>query len=164
MNIKIRKTLLEDAYDFTDCMTSCWQTAYKGIVSDDYLDNLLARREEGAEKFRKNLKNNDLEIYCVMLKSKMIGFLTIHKKEGEIWAIYLLEKFRSMGYGKEILNFAINELTNRGHNIISLWVFDENHKAIRFYEKNGFSFSGIKRENDKYGKSLVQSKYELSSP
>ena len=94
----------------------------------------------------------------------MIGFLTIHKKDGEIWAIYLLEEFRSKGYGKEILNFAITELKSIGHKTIVLWVFEENHKARRFYEKNGLRFDGTKRENDRYGKMLVQIRYELSCP
>ena len=164
MNITIRKALLEDVYDFTDCMISCLQTAYKGIASDNYLDNLLAEREERAERFLKNLKNPDLETYCVILENKMIGFLTIHKKDGEIWAIYLLEESRSKGYGKEILNFAITELKSIGNKTIVLWVFEENHKARRFYEKNGLRFDGTKRENDRYGKMLIQIRYELSCP
>jgi RimJ/RimL family protein N-acetyltransferase len=160
MNTTLRKTLPQDAYDVTDCVIACWQTAYRGIVPDSYLDNLHTEREERAERFRKYQENPDLDAYCVMLENKMVGFLTINKKDGEIWAIYLLDEVRSKGYGTEILNFAIDELKNMGHEIIVLWVFEENHKARRFYERNGFRFDGAKRENDKYGKMLVQIRYE----
>ena len=162
MKITIRKALPEDDYDYADCVISCWQTAYKGIVSDDFLNSMLIEREQLAERFRKNLTNTDLETYCVIFENKMIGFLVIHKNDGEIWAIYLIEEFRSKGYGKEMLDFAISELKRIGHKKISLWVFEENNRARQFYEKNGFNFDGTKRENDKYGKMLVQLRYMLT--
>jgi ribosomal protein S18 acetylase RimI-like enzyme len=162
MGITIRKASPEDAYDYTDCFISCLQTAYKGIVSDDFLSNMLVQREQRIEKFRKNLTNPDIETYCVIFENEMIGFLAIHKKDGEIWAIYLIEEFRCKGYGKEMLDFAISELKCIGHKKISLWVFEKNNRARRFYEKNGLSFDGTKRENDNYGKMLVQLRYALS--
>lgn len=158
----IRKALSEDAYDYTDCFISCLQSAYKGIASDEFLSNLSIEREKRVEKFLKNLKNPDVETYCVILNNTMIGFIAIHKIDGEIWAIYLLEEYRSKGYGKVMLDFAIKELKHHGHNIISLWVFEKNIKARHFYENNGFYFDGTKRENDKYGKILVQLRYTLS--
>jgi len=44
---------------------------------------------------------------------------------------------------------------------INLWVFEENNRARHFYEKNNFSYNGIRREVDWYGKPLVQLQYFL---
>lgn len=162
MKITIRKAVADDAYAYTDCFISCLQTAYKGIASDKFLSNLLINREKRIKKFLRNLSNPNLETYCVILKNQMIGFLAIHKTDGEIWAIYLLEEFQCKGYGKEMLKFAISELEQIGHKEISLWVFEKNIRARCFYEKNGFNFDGTKRENDKYGKLLVQLRYTLN--
>ena len=162
MQITIRKALSDDAYDYTDCFIRCLQTAYKGIASDEFLNNLSVQREQRVQRFRESLTNTDLDLYCVKSDNEMIGFLTIHRKDAEIWAIYLLEEFRSKGSGKEMLDFAIGELKNIGHKNITLWVFEKNNGARRFYEKNGFCFDGTKRETTNYGGLLVQLRYALT--
>jgi len=162
MKIIIRKALPNDAYNYADCVISCWQSAYKEIVPDEFLSNMLAEKEQWIEKYRKALTDpGDCKYYCVMYSERMIGFLIIHKNDGEIWAIYLIKEFWGKGFGKEMLDFAINELKCAGHKNISLWVFEENKRARRFYEKNNLYFDGTKREAT-YGKLLVQLKYVLN--
>jgi ribosomal protein S18 acetylase RimI-like enzyme len=169
MEITIRKAVPEDAYDYTICHISCFQSAYKGIVADDYLNNMLAEKEQRVERYKKNLTDpGDCKYYCVMNAERMIGFLIINISRaadqsgvGEIWAIYLVEEFRNKGYGKEMLDFAINELRLVEPKEIFLWVLEENNRARRFYEKHSFSFDGTKREV-KYGKPLVQLRYVLN--
>jgi RimJ/RimL family protein N-acetyltransferase len=41
----------------------------------------------------------------------------------------LIEEFWGKGYGKKILDFAINTLKNSEHKEISLWVVEENSRA-----------------------------------
>jgi len=107
--------------------------------------------------------------YCVMHDEKMAGVLVINKNRngdtpniGEIWAIYLREEYCNKGYGKNLLDFQIGELKSSGCKKIFLWVFEENYRARRFYEKHGFEFTGETREVTKYGKPLIQFEYELN--
>jgi len=158
MRITICKALFEDANNYVDCLISCWQSAYKGIVPDEFLNNMPTEKNQRIERYKKSLINPDIETYCVINEEKMIGFLCIHKKDGEIWAIYLIEEFCGKGYGKKVLDFAVNELKRIGHKQIFLWVFEENNRARRFYEKNNFYLNGAKREMT-YGKPLVQLRY-----
>jgi hypothetical protein len=37
MGINIRKALQKDAFDYAKDHIACWQAAYKGIISDEYL-------------------------------------------------------------------------------------------------------------------------------
>ena len=163
MGIIIRKALSEDACSLADCDISCWQSAYKGIVPDEFLEKMLIEKDQRVEKYRKALSDpGDCEYYCAMYAETMIGFFIIHKSDGDIWAIYLIEKFWGKGYGKDMMKFAVNELKRIGHKKILIWVFEDNHRARRFYEKYGFSFDGTKKENDRYGKPLVQFRYVLN--
>jgi len=164
MGIIIRRALPEDAYDYTVCHISIWQSAYKGIVPDEYLNNMSAELEQRVEKYKNTLSNpGDCEYYCVMLSNKMIGFITINPCTREIWAIYLSKEFWGSGYGKEMLDFSINRLNRERPSEISLWVFEDNGRARRFYEKNNFTFDGTKRSVDWYGGvPLVQLKYVLN--
>ncbi len=166
MGIIIRKALPQDAYNYTVCHISCWQSAYKGIVPDEFLKNMSTEIERRFEKYKKALATvGDSEYYCVTYAERMIGFIIIDKSHdedksgvGEIWAIYLIEEFCGKGYGKEMLDFAIKELKRLKPKEIYLWVFEENNRARQFYEKFNFSFDGTKREVN-YGKSLVQLRY-----
>jgi len=152
MNIYIRKALSEDVYDYTKCHISIWQSAYKGIVPDDYLDNMSLEIEQRVEKYKSTLSNPGYcEYYCVMLSSKMIGFIAMNPCTREIWAIYLSDEFWGNGYGQEMLDFSINKLKQIGQGEISLWVFENNGRARRFYEKNDFKFNGSRRKVDWYG-------------
>ena len=109
MEITIRKALPEDAYDYTICHISCFQSAYKGIVPDEYMANMLAEKEQRCERYKTTLADpGDCEYYCVMYAERMIGWLIINKNRAEdqsgiceIWAIYLMEEFWGKGYGKE---------------------------------------------------------------
>jgi GNAT superfamily N-acetyltransferase len=162
MELTIRKALPEDAEKLTDCLITCWSSAYKGIIPDDYLNNMVAEREHRVERWRNNISNpGDCEHYCVIFNDRTIGWLTIHKVDGEVWAIYLLEEFCGQGYGKRVFDFAINRLKELKHKQIYLWVFEDNMRARRFYEKCAFNLNGEKREMT-YGKPLVQLKYSYA--
>jgi len=169
MDIIIHKALPEDAQNYADCHISCWQTAYKGIVPDEYLEKMLVDRQKMVDRYKERLTNpGTCEHYCVLYEEKMIGFITIDKSiknddlnNTGIWAVYLIEEFRNRGFGKKMLDFSIKELKSVAPKEISLWVFEENVKARRFYEKNNFIYSNIKREVDWYGKPLSQLKYVL---
>jgi len=153
MEIIMRKALPEDAGDYADCVISCWQSAYKGIVPEEYLDGMSENKDQWVRKYEKSLTNHgNCDYYCVTLDGKMIGLFTINKNcDDNFWAIYFLEEFRGKGYGRKAMDFAINKLKRAGDKKICLWVFEENIKAIRFYEKYGFSFDGTTRVVDKYG-------------
>ena len=93
------------------------------------------------------------------LKSKNIGagylYSYIHLIT-EIASFYMLEKYRNKGYGKQTIEYLKKELLPKR---IRLWVLKDNAKAIKFYETNGFAFSGNTRLIDR-GLSYVQLQYE----
>jgi len=152
LEILIRSAKSEEAEAYAGCVIACWQAAYRDIVPAAYLQYMSAHAEEWVDKYKKALADPGGGYYCAMHGDKMAGFLILdwHRAEN-FWAIYLVAEFWGMGYGKQILDFAISELSRAGHREVRLWVFEENHRARRFYEKNGFGLDGVKRVVDKYG-------------
>ena len=163
MGIVIRKASPEDACDWADCRISCLQSSYKGIYPDEIISKLPLEKEMHIEGYKTKLADpGDNEYYSVIHSGEMIGFLVTDTIKSEILAIYLLEDFWGKGYGKEIMDFAVNELKRTKHEeIISLWVFEKNIRARQFYERYGFSLHGAKKEINRYDISLVQVKYVL---
>jgi mycothiol synthase len=57
---------------------------------------------------------------------------------GEIMAFGILEKYRGLDLGRNLLRYGINYLIGKGLKPIILSVNGENHGAINLYEKEGF--------------------------
>ena len=78
---------------------------------------------------------------------------------GEIISIYVLPKYFNQGYGKKLLEFAVDTLGKNGFDNIYLWVLEENQQARSFYERNGFFPNGDKGAITIGGKELVEVRY-----
>ena len=166
MKIEICRALPADAYEYALCHIACWQSAYKGIIPDDYLENMsneIETRAEGAAKALEEM--TDSSFFYAALEDRMIGRLIFGKSRdedmpdaGEIQAIYLLEKYWGKGFGAQMMNYAIDTLRDAGHREIILWVLDENKRARRFYEKFNFVFDGTTTEIE-VGRPLLELRY-----
>ena len=75
------------------------------------------------------LKENDMAV----------GFMVA--SDGWLYHLYIAPLFQQRGYGTLLLNHA-KELSPQG---LKLWVFEQNHEAIKFYEREGFELA-IKRD------------------
>ena len=57
----------------------------------------------------------------------------------EIERIYLKEAHHGKGYGQVLMDKSLDEAKKHGCNTVWLGVWEHNLKAIKFYEKNGFT-------------------------
>ena len=69
-NIIIRKVKRENIEDVVDIQVTGWQTAYRGIIDDEYLDKLS--REEKIKKRKKDFDSNGFIV--AEYENKVIGF------------------------------------------------------------------------------------------
>ncbi len=91
------------------------------------------------------LKNNNYSIGCFN-QNKICGILIGEKIENEtnydldIHLIYITQKYRRSNFGSNILSFI--EFNKNLINISKIYieVSENNHPAIKFYEKNNFVF------------------------
>lgn len=164
----IRRVTEEDAGAYAACHIVCWQAAYRGIMTDEYLDITLPSVFT-VERCKKNLAEPGGRLfYCAEEDGEMIGRLIFGKcheeglaDTGEIDAIYLLPEFWDRGYGKGMMEFAKDALRQMGYRQIILWVLKDNRRARRFYEKSGFVFDGTEKEIT-IGKPLAELRYVCS--
>ena len=168
MDIVVRKVLQEEASDYAICHIKCWQAAYKGIIPDENLSNMLTNMEQIVEKTRQNIcKSSGDEFSIITLDGKIIGKLGYgHCRDedkinaGEIYAIYLLPEYWDKGYGRQMMEYILSNLKNMGFHEVVIWVLKENIRARIFYEKFGFQFDGSTKEII-IGKPLVEVRYSL---
>lgn len=83
----------------------------------------------------KDVKDN-IDEYCnIIIDDNIVGCLLLTDKDNGklLGEIFLEEEYRNKGIGTDILKNILKE-----NNIVYLWVYKDNKKAISLYERLGF--------------------------
>ena len=83
--------------------------------------------------------------------SNIIGTVAVSELESkscELKSLYLLEQYQGMGYGKEMLIYAINQAKKYGYTKMFLDSLSTSTKAIALYRRVGFT------DTEKYNSSV----------
>lgn len=170
MDILIRNATIQDFEAIADIKIAGWQTAYRGIIDDNFLDNM--NREQEIEKRKSNLGKENLII--AECNGKIVGFslyrdynkdmVSYTEADCEISSIYIEPTLKRNGIGKKIIQYIIDDLKEKGKNKMILGCLEENYSSREFYDKMGgkiFEHTKIEIENKKYG--LVMYKFEIKN-
>lgn len=137
-----------------------WQHTYRGMIPQDYLDNI--REEQWAER----LDCEGRHSLVVELDGKLIGTSSYGESrsreyagQGEVYSIYFLPEHMGKGYGKQLMNTVLAELSALGYGDVFLWVLEDNIGARKFYESAGFVCSGEVKEAEIGGKAVREVRY-----
>lgn len=126
------------------------QTFTETFSSTNSEENLNAYLQYGfsTAKLTAELSNSNSEFYFATLNDKVIGYLKINfgiaqtelqdPNAMEVERIYVLGEFQSKKVGQLLFEKALAIAKNKKVDFVWLGVWEENHRAIRFYTKNGF--------------------------
>ena len=150
--INIRKVKVGDANTLAFIQTESWKSAFNRILSKEDLDKYTD-------------VNRAITLYSKLLNDNIgNGFiLTINENphciaywdktrddemegDAEIICIHSLCDNWGKGYGTEMMNHILRDIKNSGFSKVMLWVFKENHRARKFYEKHGFVLTEKSKE------------------
>ncbi|KHE72097.1 hypothetical protein LD39_06355 [Halobacillus sp. BBL2006] len=139
--MQIRKACFDDARGIAEVSVSAWQSTYKGIVADDFLDSLSVQKR--TEKWADKINGKDEIIYIAEKEGKIVGYASgggerggSSQFDGELYAIYLLKVAQKKGIGKLILFYLLNDMEKRGYRSLLVWILKDN-RSKGFYEKLG---------------------------
>lgn len=161
---KIRYADISDSRILGQIHSQSWKVAYKGIVPDEILNNITTEKRQ--KYFEKALTEGWEEDAIIYRDKKAVGLICIGKcrdtdiegSYGEIWGIYLLPEYFSMGIGSKLINWGLDELRKRNYAKVTLCVLQNNSNARMFYEKIGFEHDGTVKEIT-IGKTLNEYRY-----
>lgn len=147
MSIKIRRI---NTNDITELQKIGKQTFFETFASQNSEENMVEYLEKGfsIEKIKVELEDKNAEFYFAELNEEAIGYLKVNfgqsqteiKDENalEIERIYVLKEFYGKKIGQILFEKALELAKNKKVDYVWLGVWEENQRAIRFYEKNGF--------------------------
>lgn len=150
MPVRIREATPQDAEAIAGIHVRAWQTAYRGQLSDDYLDQL--RVDERLDMHRAALEAPPAEyrMWVAEDSGHPVGFAVTGKSQdadaedrtAELYAIYLEPEQLGTGVGRALFEHAVDDLRERGYRTATLWVLETNARARRFYEIAGWVHDG----------------------
>lgn len=140
--MKVREGALADIDGITRVHVDTWKSAYKGILSDKFLQGISFEKRKVIWKTFFQDSNNKV-VVCLNEKEEIIGFVSFgperankHNYANELYAIYILEKYQRKGVGKLLLRKVIELLQEKGQNTLIVWVLKDN-QSYKFYEYLG---------------------------
>lgn len=137
----IRDMLPEDIDGKGTVHYQSWQESYRGIVDDGYLEWLS---EDKCQEIAHRWPGNTA---VAALDGKVVGFGCWYPCQNdptaaELSALYVLEEYKGRGLGRMLADYCLEKVSE--YKKVILWVLEENHRAISFYEHYGFAKTGEK--------------------
>ena len=149
--MKIRKINIDDLEALRNLSIQTFKETFEEVNTEEdmqkYLDENLS-----IEKLKSELENPNSEFYFAENNDEILGYLKLNFKDAqtekveeyyfEIERIYVLKAFLGQKIGQILFDKAIEIGREKNLEYVWLGVWEENHRAIRFYGKNGFEIFG----------------------
>ena len=132
----IRQAVKNDASRIAEILIFTKRMNYRRIFQND----LVSFGEMQVYPLAKDYIDNPDKLKGIWVYDDGIVKGMVHIQEKQIEELYVDSFFENQGIGSELMEFAIDRM---GCN--SLWVLEKNTKAIHFYKKHGFLFTGERR-------------------
>jgi len=141
----IRRARLEDAAAIAEVHVRTWQAAYEHVFGAERLAGIdVAGREGFARRFATEA---DYDAFVAEDDGRIVGFVACGSAEDdgdqrELFAIYVLPEAWGSTAASGLMHAALDAMRARGAPDAILWVLDDNPRARRFYEREGWSADG----------------------
>ncbi len=145
--IEIKKATLSELEIIRKISTETFTETFSGVNTAANMANYI-QENFNAEKLTSEINNPNSAFYSATLENENIGYMKLNfgdaqteKQEEnnlEIHRIYVLQAFHGKKVGQLLLDKVLKIAKEMAVNSVWLGVWEENHRAIQFYSKNGF--------------------------
>ena len=162
--MQVRPARVDDAAAIADAHTRAWQAAYEHVFG---AENLATIDSERRRRWWERCVREGLETVLVAEKDgRVVAFASLgpardDSARGELYAIYALPEAWGSGAGPALLEAGVEALRGGGYREAILWVLDDNPRARRFYEREGWTPDGGTKTDAFFGVRVTEVRYRL---
>lgn len=157
--------MIEDAESLANVIVESWRSAYSSIIPENEITKFLDKQRR-QQQFKRFIQDGEI-ILIGICDGIPCGLVFANKDNdeqleecGSIYSIYLLEEYWGKGLAAKLMDKVVGILKDEGCRRVSLWVYEENVRAIGFYEKYGFTFDGTKKHS-RFSNKPIELRYIL---
>jgi len=145
--VEIQKVTIDNVFQLQKIGRQTFSETFADKNTEGNMKNYL---DEGFSISKLSTELNDInaEFYFAKLNDDIIGYLKLNFGQSqtelqefnalEIERIYVLKEFHGKRVGQILCSKALKIAKQKSVDYIWLGVWEENHRAIHFYKKNGF--------------------------
>jgi ribosomal protein S18 acetylase RimI-like enzyme len=163
--IEVRDAVIDDADALATAHIDGWRMGYRGVVPDEYLDaeEFATSRRDRWRAWTWQAAMPDSRMFVVTIQGRVVGFghagpeqpdptltptaqadrpATTEAGRGEVYGFYLHPSAWGSGAAAALMSRCEEFLRDEGYASALLWVLRDNPRALAFYEKAGWHFTG----------------------
>jgi GNAT superfamily N-acetyltransferase len=168
---EVRDARPEDVDNIAEAHIAGWQVGYRGLVADAFLDGeFAASRRSGWAARGQRLADDGPEegLLALLDDGHAIGFAHVGAERaqdgeltghGELYGFYVHPDRWGSGAASILIAAAEARLRRLGFTEAALYVFRDNPRARRFYEKAGWSATEWQGSFDLEGQEIAEVRY-----
>ncbi len=146
-DIIIKKVTLND---LKTLQTIAEQTFFDTFSPHNTAENMAQYMADGftVEKLTAEIQNKNSDFFFALSENEVIGYLKVNTGDAqtelqdpqalEIERIYVSKDFQGKKVGQILYDKALELAGEKNADYVWLGVWEENHRAVQFYKKNGF--------------------------
>jgi ribosomal protein S18 acetylase RimI-like enzyme len=146
-NVSIRKTSINDAGILRELAITTFRESHGHSASAEDINEYI-RTKFTVENIKSELSDEANVFHLVYVNDELAGYSKIiydtayenltPANSAKLERLYVLEKFHDLKIGKQLMDFNINLIKQNAQSGVWLYVWTENHRAVRFYKNYGF--------------------------
>jgi len=161
--VKLRPAREADVPRLAAIFLRCFRDAYRGVLDDRVLDALELSVLE--QRWRELVGAHDVVV--AIRTDDAVGMARFgadpdDPSRGHLFSLYVDPASAGAGVGRMLLEHVSSRLAANGFARATLWVFEQNERALRFYRAAGWRPTGAERIEDEWGAPELQLESELA--
>lgn len=151
--VTVRAATTEDARAIAEVHVASWKSAYADIIDFTKVPLDVDERERSWAHRIPLVGGEGYRTWVADIDGRVVGFSFTQPTEdddlnpleiAELVALYLHPDHFGAGVGKPLLDRAIAGMRNQGFLQATLWVLEDNARAIHFYRREGWRPDGTR--------------------
>ena len=162
----VRRARLEDARAIARVHAETWREAYEHVFGSERLASVSTDARLG--QWERILAAGQSDVFVAVDDGDgIVGFVSTGDSrdadaEAELFAIYVLPEAWGTGAGSALMRAGIEAMRLRASGDAVLWVLDDNPRARRFYEREGWALDGERKEDEYLGLRVAEVRYRIA--
>lgn len=147
----IKRLNISDLENLRKISIQTFRETFEEVNSEEDMQKYI-EENLNTDKLKIELENPNSEFFFAENENEILGYLKLNFKNAqtenldeyhfEIERIYVLKAFLGQKIGQILFDKALEIGKENKLDFVWLGVWEENHRALKFYEKNGFKVFG----------------------